>query len=198
MQHLVQHDAARRAAYIRARSHARFRARAAILQGFRISVFARAAWQAPCPIGLPMKLLFDSLDAMLSELRNRKVTVVRISPAIEREGGARTGGIPHLTSRIIVTAAIEDHLWSEWRHWVGRAVAEITERGLHLPATLQRKGSEAITAISKHVDDAGFEIREGILAHDTAAMDTFRLPAAGMPFIPSRPAGRPGAEGDQR
>src|SRR5262245_48814578 len=145
-----------------------------------------------------MKLLFDSLDALLSELRDRKVTVVRISPAIDRETGARTGGIPHLTSRVIVTAALDDRLWTEWRHWVGRAVAEASERGLHLPATLQRKGNEAIAAISKRVDAAGFEIREGILAHDTAAMDTFRLPAASLPFTPNHPAERPGAEGDQR
>ena len=145
-----------------------------------------------------MKLLFDSLDALLTELRERKVTVVRISPTIERESGARTGGIPHLTSRVLVTAALDDHLWTEWRHWVGRAVAEVSERGLYLPATLQRKANEALAAISKRVDDAGFEIREGILAHDTAAMDTFRLPAACLPFTPNRPAGGPGAEGERR
>jgi hypothetical protein len=144
-----------------------------------------------------MKLLFDSLDAMLTELRDRKVTVVRISPAIEREGGVRTGGIPHLTSRVILTAALDEHLWAEWRHWVGRAVAEVSERGLHLPASLGRKANEAIAAISRRVDDAGFEIREGILAHDTAAMDTFRLRAASLPFTPNRPAARPGTEGDQ-
>ena len=145
-----------------------------------------------------MKILFDSLDAILTELRDRKVTVVRISPAIERETGARTGGIPHLTSRVIVSAAIDTHLWVEWRHWVGRAVAEISERGLHLPGTLRRKGDEAIAAIAKRVDDEGFEIREGILAHDTAAMDTFRLPASSAPFTPNRPVARPDAEGGQR
>ena len=115
-----------------------------------------------------MKILFDSPDALLTELRDRTVTVVRISPAIERETGARTGGILHLTSRVIVSAAIDTHLWVEWRYWVGRAVAEISERGLHLPGTLRRKGDEAIAAIAKHVDDAGFQILEGILAHDTA------------------------------
>jgi hypothetical protein len=97
-----------------------------------------------------------------------------------------------------VSAAIDTHLWVEWRYWVGRAVAEVSERGLHLPATLQRKGNEAIAVISKLVDDAGFEIREGILAHDTAAMDTFRLLAAWAPFTPNRSAAGPDAEGDQR
>jgi hypothetical protein len=61
---------------------------------------------------------------------------------LERETGARTGGIPDLTSRVIVTAALDEHLWAEWRHWVGRAVVEVSERGLHLPAILQRKGNE--------------------------------------------------------
>jgi hypothetical protein len=39
-------------------------------------------WQAPCPYGPAMKLIFDSLDAMLKEVRERKVEVVRVSPAI--------------------------------------------------------------------------------------------------------------------
>jgi hypothetical protein len=130
-----------------------------------------------------MKLLFNSLDALLNELRECKVSIVRISPAIERETGVGTGGIPHLTSRVIVTAAIDGHLWAEWRYWVGRAVAEISEHGLHLPGLLQRKSDEAATVIARSVDNASFEIREGILAHDTAAIDTFSLPAASEPLI---------------
>src|SRR5262245_7491843 len=66
------------------------------------------------------------------------------------------------------------------------------------PATLQGKAHEAIAVISKCVDDAGFEIREGILAHDTAAMDTFRLPVAGMSFTLDHPAGGPDAGGRER
>ncbi len=142
-----------------------------------------------------MKLLFPSLDAMLNELREAKVSIVRISPAIEREVGVGTGGIPHLTSRVIVTAALDARLWVEWRYWVGRAVAEISEHGLHLPGLLQRKSDEAIAAIARYVDDASFEIREGILAHDTAAIDTFSLPAACAPLISNRLAGAPGPEG---
>ncbi len=107
-----------------------------------------------------MKLLFPSLDALLTELREAKVSIVRISPAIEQESGVRTGGIPHLTSRVIVTAALDAQLFVEWRYWVGRAVAEIFERGLHLSGLLQRKSDEAIAAIARYVDEAGFEIRE--------------------------------------
>ena len=34
-----------------------------------------------------MKLLFDSLDALLAELRDRKIGIVRVSPAVEIETG---------------------------------------------------------------------------------------------------------------
>ena len=122
-----------------------------------------------------MKLLFDSLDALLAELRERKVQVVRISPCVHMETGARTGGIPHLTSRVVVTAALDEHLWAEHRHWVGRGLADVGERGLHLPDSLRLKADRALADVSKRVDDAGFLVREGMLAHDTAAMDTFRL-----------------------
>jgi hypothetical protein len=134
-----------------------------------------------------MKLLFSSLDALLTELRECKVSIVRISPAIERETGVGTGGIPHLTSRVIVTGVIDRHLWAEWRYWVGRAVAEISEHGLHLPGLLQRKSDEAAAIIARSVNNANFEIREGILAHDTAETDTFSLPAATDPFTSNRP-----------
>ena len=84
-------------------------------------------------------------------------------------------GLPRLTIRVIVTAAIDEHLWAEWRHWVGRALAEVTERGLHLPDGLRKKGDAALAEISKRVDDAGFQIREGLIAHDTVTIDSFRL-----------------------
>ena len=122
-----------------------------------------------------MKLIFDSLDALLAELRDRKVEVVRVSPAVTSEPLRATAGLPRLTSRVIVTAAIDDHFWAEWRHWVGRALAEVTERGLHLPDGLRKKGDAALAEISKRVDDAGFQIREGLIAHDTVAIDSFRL-----------------------
>ena len=120
-----------------------------------------------------MKLIFDSLDALLAELKERKVEIVRVSRAIHIEGGRPTAGIPHLTSRVIVTATIDDHLWAEWRLWIGRAIAEVGERGLHLPDRLRTKGDAALADITKRIDDASFQIREGLLAHDTASMDSF-------------------------
>lgn len=122
-----------------------------------------------------MKLLFDSLDAFLAEIRDRKVAIVRISPALSIDTGRRSAGIPHLVSRVLVTAALDEHHWAEWRHWVGRAIAEVGDRGLHLPAWLREKQDRALAAVSKRVDDAGLLIREGILTHDTGVMDSFRL-----------------------
>jgi hypothetical protein len=122
-----------------------------------------------------MKLLFDSLDALLAEVRDRKVEIVRISPALAIDMGRRTAGIPHLVSRVLVTSALDEDHWAEWRHWVGRAIAEVGDRGLHLPAWLREKQERALAEISKRVDDAGLLIREGILTHDTGVMDSFRL-----------------------
>ena len=122
-----------------------------------------------------MKLIFESLDGLFVELRDRKVEVVRVSPAITSEPLRATAGVPRLTSRVIVTAALDEHLWAEWRHWVGRALAEVTERGLHLPDGLRKKGDAALAQISKRVDDAGFQIREGLIGHDTVTIDSFRL-----------------------
>jgi hypothetical protein len=122
-----------------------------------------------------MKLLFDSLDAFLVEMRDRKVEVVRISPALAIDQGRRPTAIPNLVSRVLVTAAVDDHQWAEWRHWVGRALAEVGERGLHLPAWLREKQDRALAEVSQRVDEAGLLIREGILTHDMGVMDSFRL-----------------------
>jgi hypothetical protein len=122
-----------------------------------------------------MKLLFDSLEAFLAEARERKVEVVRISPALEVDRGRRTAGVPQLVSRVLVTAALDEHHWTEWRYWVGRAIAEVSDRGLHLPGWLREKQDRALAEVSRRVDDAGLAIREGILTHDTGVMDSFRL-----------------------
>ena len=82
-----------------------------------------------------MKLLFDSLDALLAELRDRKVTIVRVSPALELETGERTGGVRQLVGRVLVTAALEDDSWAEWRYRVGQAVVEVGRSPKRPPET---------------------------------------------------------------
>ena len=122
-----------------------------------------------------MKLLFESLDALLVELRDRKVEVVRVSPALEIETGPWAAAIQHLVSRVLVTAALGDNTWAEWRRRVGQAIAEIGRPEVQVPAWLREKQDRALAEVSRRVDEAGFLIREGILTHDTGVMDPFRL-----------------------
>jgi hypothetical protein len=121
-----------------------------------------------------MKLVFDSLDALLTELRDRKVDVVRVSPAVEVDRSRQTDGVPHVVARVLVTAALDDHRWAEWRHWVGRAIADVGPAGgVQLPASIRQQRDRALAEISKRVDEAGFQIRQGIVTHDTGVMDCF-------------------------
>ena len=122
-----------------------------------------------------MKLLFDSLDALLVELRDRKVEAVRVSPAVAIETDPGTAGVPHLASRVLVTAALDDRNWAEWRYWVGEAVIEVGRSEFQMPEWLREKQDRALAEVAQRVDDAGFQIREGILTHDQDVMDTFRL-----------------------
>ena len=121
-----------------------------------------------------MKVLFETLDALLTELTEQKIQTVRLSAAVLAESGRRTGRIPHLTSRVIVTATLSDQLWAEWRYWVGRAPADIGERGLHLPLRLKDRGETALTEIREQIEARGFRVLDGLIAHDTAAMENYR------------------------
>ena len=122
-----------------------------------------------------MKLLFDSLEALFVELHDRNVEIVRVSPAVEIEKRLRTAGVPHLVSRVLVTAALDEQSWAEWRHWVGQAVVEICGSELQMPPWLRDTQDRALAEVSRRVDEAGFFIREGIFTHDRGVMDTFRL-----------------------
>jgi len=98
-----------------------------------------------------------------------------VSPALEIETSRRTAGIPQLVSRVLVTAALGDQTWAEWRYWVGQAVVEIGCSEFRMPPWLRDKQDRALAEVSRRVDEAGFFIREGILTHDRGVMDTFRL-----------------------
>jgi hypothetical protein len=139
-----------------------------------------------------MKVLFHSLEALVGELRDRQVRIVRIAPAVEESENAEAGGIPALISRVLVTATLTEHLWVEWRYRVGRDVAEVVERGLVLSARLRRRSDEALAVVARYVDREGFEIREGIVTHDTATIDTFELPDVSTPCRPAARLGAPG------
>jgi hypothetical protein len=126
--------------------------------------------------GMAKKLIMLSLEALLTECREQKVAIVWVAPVTTPEWYRQDPGLPRLTSRVLVTAtALESGRLIEWRYWVGRALAEVSEGGLRPPPWLRRKADEALSAITKCVDDGGFEVREGLLASDTVTVDTFRL-----------------------
>ena len=122
-----------------------------------------------------MKLIFESLDALLTELRDRNVDLVRVSPALAIQTDPRTGGLPYLVGRVLVTAALDERSWAEWRLWVGRALTEDAGATVEVPAWLTQARAEALARVSQRIDDAGFRIREGIVTHDAGTMDSFRL-----------------------
>lgn len=122
-----------------------------------------------------VKLLFDSLDALLAELRDRKLDVVRVSPAVAIESDVRTSGVPQLVSRVLVTAALGESSWVEWRYRVGQAALEPGRSEFQLPPWLREKQDRALAEVARRVDKAGFQIRDGILTHDQGVMDSFRL-----------------------
>ena len=122
-----------------------------------------------------MKLIFESLDALLTELRDRNVDIVRVSPALAIQTDPRAGGLPYLVGRVLVTAALDDRSWAEWRLWVGRALTEDAGATVEIPAWLTQARAEALARVSQRIDDAGFRIREGIVTHDAGTMDSFRL-----------------------
>ena len=120
-----------------------------------------------------MKLLFDSLNALLGELRDRNVRVVRVSPALAVETGPTAAGIAQLVARVLVTAALGDRSWAEWRLRVGQAAVE--GGAFERPPWLREKQDRALAQVSRRLDEAGFLIREGILTHDQGVMDTYGL-----------------------
>jgi len=122
-----------------------------------------------------MKLIHTSLDAMLAELKEWSVEVVRVSRTVHAEPERVSGGVPRFTSRIIVTAGLSKHLWAEWRFWVGKAPAGAGARGFVLPGTLRERGEQVETEVRGRIEARGFRIGDGLLAHDTASMDNFRL-----------------------
>ena len=126
-------------------------------------------------MALAVKLLFDSLDALLVELRDRKVDIVRVSAAVAIENVTRTSRQPKLVSRVLATAGVGEGLWAEWRYRVGEAAIERGRSASELPGWLRDKQDRALAEVAKRVEEASLLVREGILTHDQGVMDSFRL-----------------------
>jgi hypothetical protein len=117
-----------------------------------------------------MKLIYGTLGAMLAELRERKVEAVRIARFIQSEAG-RTTGIPWYASRIVVTAPLDGGLWAECRLSAGRGMAELAEGAVRLPEALRQRGEKLLAEVKGRVDAEGFRVLDGMLTHDSAAID---------------------------
>ncbi|HXH05147.1 MAG TPA: hypothetical protein VNI83_01010 [Vicinamibacterales bacterium] len=121
-----------------------------------------------------MKLLYDTLDAMLAELARVKVSMVRVGPLIQADGVVAGAATPAVSVRIVVTALIDERFWAEWRLWIGRTQLEVEEDGFAIPERLRRRTEQRLVLVQSRVEAAGFRLLEGVLAPDGAAMDTFR------------------------
>jgi hypothetical protein len=117
-----------------------------------------------------MKVIYGSLGAMLAELKGRKGEAVRVSPLIRSESD-RTTGIPYHTSRILVTAELDDGCWAECRLWVGRGMDEIAEGGLRLPEALRQRGQTLLGEVRGRIEAEGFRVLDGMVAHEAEAVD---------------------------
>jgi hypothetical protein len=117
-----------------------------------------------------MKLIYGTLGAMLAELRERKVEAVRLSRVVQREPG-RTTGIPYYASRIVVTAPVDHDLWAECRLLVGRGLGEMVGGGTRLPEVLRQRGEKLLAEVKGRIQAEGLRVVEGMLAHDSAALD---------------------------
>jgi len=116
-----------------------------------------------------MKIIHQSLAGLLQELRGRKVEQVRVAPLIK--SFPDPSGLPRYASWVVVSAALDWERWVEWRLFVGRARAEVTDQGVGLPRVLAELGPKLLSAVKAKIGEAGFTVSEGLVAHDADAVD---------------------------
>lgn len=116
-----------------------------------------------------MKVVHGSLRALLQEVHERKVEAVRVAAFMQSD--IVPDGMPRYTAWVVVTAALDGTLWAEWRLLVGRGLAEVTEHGAAAPVRIAGLLKQRTLEVRTRVTEAGFEVCDGILAHDAEAMD---------------------------
>jgi hypothetical protein len=116
-----------------------------------------------------MKVIHGSLKGLLQEVKDRKVEAVRVAAFMQSD--VVSNGMPRYTAWIVVTAVLDWDLWTEWRLLVGRGHAELTESGTTVPARIAELMKERAREIRARVAEAGFGVRDGLLAHDAEGMD---------------------------
>ena len=116
-----------------------------------------------------MKVIHGSLKGLLQEVKDKKIEAVRVAAFMQSDVVAN--GLPRYTAWVVVTALLDWDLWTEWRLLVGRGHAEVTERGAVLPARIAELMTERAAEVRARVAEAGFCVRDGMLAHDAEGMD---------------------------
>ena len=117
-----------------------------------------------------MKVVHGSLAKLIQEVKTKKVDAVRVAAFMQSDAWPTTG-IPRYAAWVVVTAVLEFDVWVEWRLVVGRGNAEVTEQGAVLPARIAQLMSERLRDVRARITDAGLEVRDGMLTHDTEALD---------------------------
>src|SRR5262245_45245475 len=116
-----------------------------------------------------MKVIHGSLKGLLAEVKDRKIASVRVAAFMQSD--VVTNGLPRYTAWVIVTALLDWGCWTEWRLLVGRGHAEVTESGAVVPPRIAERMTDRAHEVRARVADAGFEVREGLFAHDAESMD---------------------------
>jgi hypothetical protein len=116
-----------------------------------------------------MKVIHGSLKGLLQEVKDRKVEAVRVAAFMQSD--VVSNGVPRYTAWVVVTAVLDWDLWAEWRLLVGRGHAEVTESGAAVPARIAERMAERAKDVRTRVAEAGFGVRDGLLAHDAESMD---------------------------
>ena len=116
-----------------------------------------------------MKVIHGSLNGLLQEVKDKKSDTVRVAGFVQSD--VVTNGVPRYTAWVVVTALLDWDLWAEWRLLVGRGYAEMTEAGAGVPPRIAERLAERGKDVRLRVTEAGFGVRDGLLAYDAESMD---------------------------
>ena len=116
-----------------------------------------------------MKIIHASLEALLTEVKERNVGAVRIGAVMQSE--AAGNGIPRCTSWIVVSAPVGWDQWVEGRHRIGRDGTDLRDEADDIPPAVLAVINERLSQIWTRVVGAGLEVRDGIIADEAEAMD---------------------------
>jgi hypothetical protein len=116
-----------------------------------------------------MKIIHASLQALLAEAKERNVGPVRVGAVMQSDTAGN--GIPRCTSWIVVSAPVGWDQWVEWRHCVGRDGTDFRDEADDIPPAVLAGINERLSEVWTRVVGAGLEVRDGVIANETEAMD---------------------------